>query len=147
MSQKKLSEAQLEQRKEAIKARWTMESLEEQATRTYFSEIDVEEGLAILGKMRLASQYAGEELNRRLTADDCNQKCHTCGGSQKPNKQWALLRPVKDPLTGLVRNQVFCTIYCIAMENQKDYGVKAVQGRGMVKDEQGEPVSELDKNV
>lgn len=127
--------AAIEQRSEAARARWSSEDATEEEVRRFFTRgVEVEEGLKLLARMRKNCEIASYALNQRITADDSQSRCKTCGGAKKANKQWALIRPKRDPVTQLVNNEYFCQIACVALENQKTHGVKGISDSGMTSD-------------
>lgn len=127
-----LSASQVSQRNHAIQARWASERGSEEEVTEYFRNVDIEEGLALLARMRENSKIASQELNQRITADSNKDRCEFCGGPKKVNKQWALVRPYRDPRTLLPRNHFFCSIECVALMNRRDQGVYGVSDRGML---------------
>lgn len=129
------------QQSQAVRARWAAEEESEQAIQEFFRETDVEEGLALLARMRHNCDLASRELNQRISVDDAHATCHFCGGPRKPRRQWALVKPRRDPVTQLIVNEYYCDIFCVAMQNKKTQGIAVVSDRGAVKDEKGEPVS------
>jgi hypothetical protein len=117
----------------AARARWAGEKATEQEIVELFSTIPVDEGLQILSRMRTMAETGARILNNRITADTVDTKCHHCGGHKLPNRQWALVRPYRDPKTGTLGNYYFCSARCIALENQKSQGIAAIPDRGMVR--------------
>jgi hypothetical protein len=121
------------QRTHASQARWAAEKGSEDDIRHYFKrEVSIEEGLALLARMRENCKIASYELNDRITADNNKDRCQFCGGPKKNRRQWALVRPFRDPATQLVRNDYFCSIECVALQNRRDQGVYGVPDRGMM---------------
>lgn len=116
----------------AAKARWAAEAASEEHVTAYFTQgVTIEEGLTILAKMRKNCELAGHALNQRITSDRDTDRCAFCGGKKKPNKQWALIRPKRDPITNQLFNEFFCDIFCVAQMNKKETGILAVSDRGM----------------
>lgn len=120
------------QQTQAVEARWAAERASEEEVTKYFQGVPIEEGLAVLARMRENSKIASLALNQRITADNNKDRCEFCGGPKKSNKQWALVRPYRDPLTLLVRNHYFCSIECVALMNRRDQGVYGVSDQGMI---------------
>jgi hypothetical protein len=131
--ERKEEKQEVKQQTAAVKARWAGEKATEEDVRKFFAkDVGVEEGLQLLARMRKNCEIASYALNQRITADDNQSRCKTCGGPKKANKQWALVRPHRNPVTQLVENDYFCQIACVALENQKTQGVKGVSDRGML---------------
>lgn len=123
----------------AIKARWLVEKNSEIDLKRIFTEIDYQEGLDLLARMRTNCEVAGHTLNARLSHDDESARCVTCGGPRKQGRQWALIRPSMDYTTRIINNHYFCTIMCVAHENQKNQGVSGVSDRGMLASDNPRP--------
>jgi hypothetical protein len=129
----KKAEPEPKQQTAAVKARWAGEKATEDDVRKFFAQdLEIEEGLSLLARMRKNCEIASYALNARITADDNKARCKTCGGAKKANKQWALVRPKRDPTTNLIVNEHFCQLACVALENQKKDGVKGISDRGML---------------
>ena len=136
----------------AVQARWAAERGSEEEVREYFKKnVSIEAGLELLARMRENCKLASYELNHRITADSNKDRCKFCGGPKRPNRQWALVRPYRDPTTQLPLNDFFCSIECVALMNRRDNGVYGVSDRGMLpemnpqlhpKQVQSEPESE-----
>lgn len=120
------------QQSQAVQARWAAERGSEEEVIQYFRKVKIEDGLELLARMRENCKHASLTLNARITADNNRDRCEFCNGPKKPNKQWALVRPYRDPLTLLVRNHYFCSIECVALQNRRDQGVYGVSDRGML---------------
>lgn len=120
------------QQSAAVRARWAAEKGTEEDVRQMFVQINVEEGLQILAKMRANCETAASVLNQRITADETKERCKTCGGEKKQNKDWILRRPHRDPVTQQIVTDVFCQMACVAMENQKQQGTYGISDRGML---------------
>ena len=119
----------------AVQARWAAERGSEEEIREYFKKnVSIEAGLELLARMRENCKVASYELNARLTADSNKDRCLFCGGPKRPNRQWALVRPYRDPTTLLELNHFFCSIECVALMNRRDNGVYGVPDRGMLAD-------------
>src|SRR5262249_53391756 len=105
---------------------------EEEVTEYFKRDVSIEDGLGLLARMRKNCELASYALNARITADNNKDRCEFCGGPKKHNKQWALVRPFRDPLTLLVRNHYFCSIECVALMNRRNQGVYGVSDQGML---------------
>lgn len=126
----------------AVRARWAAEEESEQAIEAYFtSSVEVDEGLNLLARMRRNAEIAARALNARITVDDTRARCAFCGGPKKPNRQWAMIKPQRDPETRQVTNIYLCDVYCIAMWNKKTQGISVVSDRGVIKDKEGNATS------
>lgn len=112
-------------------ARWSAERASEHDVDKFFHQVEIEQGLQLLAKMRRNCELAAKALNQRITSEEGTQLCKTCGGGKRQNKQWALIQPRVDPKTRLPMNTFFCSIQCVAMENQKNQGTFGVSDRGM----------------
>lgn len=117
-----------------IQARWSAETASEVEVDAHFRVIEIEEGLALLARMRRNTELASKALNARISLDDTKARCATCQGAKKPNKQWALIRPRRDEKTGQILNIFYCSMACVALENQRTQGTYGVSGQGMTKD-------------
>jgi hypothetical protein len=125
-------EGEVSQQTHAIQARWAAEKGSEEEVTDYFRKsVTIEDGLQLLARMRKNCELASYALNARITADNDRDRCEFCGGRKKDRKQWALVRPFRDPTTMLVRNHYFCSIECVALMNRRDQGVYGVSDRGM----------------
>ena len=121
------------QQSAAVQARWAAEEATEEGLRKYFSkQVTVEEGLAILVRMRKNAELAGEVLNVRITSDVEKERCHYCGQTKPINKQWCLVRAIYHPVTRKPVNQYFCSPICVAMENKRQGGTAGIADRGMM---------------
>lgn len=127
------------QQSAAVKARWAGEKASEQDLQQFFAQIQLDEGLALLARMRTNTETAAKALNNRISADDAQAVCETCKTPKQVNRQWALVRPKRDLATGQVRNYYYCSLACVALENQKTQGVFAVSDRGMLKEHNPRP--------
>lgn len=116
----------------AVKARWASErGTEEEVTRYFAHSVSIEAGLQLLARMRKNCELASYALNTRITADSDTNRCEFCHGRKKNRRQWALVRPFRDPTTQLIQNHYFCSIECVALMNQRNQGVYGVSDRGM----------------
>lgn len=120
------------QQSTAIKARWASEKAGEQDLRQTFAQIAIEEGMQMIAKMRGNTEIAAQVLNQRITGDAAREKCKTCGGERKNNKDWILRRPYRDHTTQQIVTECFCSMTCVALENQKKQGTYGVSDRGML---------------
>lgn len=127
-----LSPAEVSQRSQAVQARWAAERGSEEEVIGYFKKVPIEDGLAVLARMRENCKHASLTLNARLTADNNKDRCEFCKGPKKSNRQWALVRPMRDPLTLLVQNHYYCSVECVALSNRRDQGLYGVSDRGML---------------
>lgn len=117
----------------AVQARWAAERGSEEEVIEYFKrDVSIEDGLALLARMRENCKHASETLNARITADSDKDRCEFCGGPKRINKQWAMVRPYRDPVTLLPRNRFFCSIECVALMNRRNQGVYGVSDQGML---------------
>lgn len=120
------------QQTQAVQARWAAERGSEEEVIHFFRKIKIEDGLELLARMRENCKHASLTLNARITADNNKDRCEFCGGPKKSNKQWALVRPYRDPVTLLPMNHFFCSIECVALMNRRSQGVYGVSDRGML---------------
>ncbi len=129
---------EVSQQSQAIRARWAAEAENEQLLEAYFQDVEIDEGLALIARMRKNQDMAAKIINTRITsgAEENKAKCATCGGSKK-GRDWCLRRPYRDQTTLLIQTKYFCSVVCVALENQKTQGVAAVSDRGLVKDKDG----------
>jgi hypothetical protein len=129
----RLAASEVSQQTMAIQARWAAERGSEEEVTEYFKrDLSIEDGLALLARMRENCKVASETLNARITADSDKDRCEFCGGPKRVNKQWAMVRPYRDPVTLLPRNRFFCSIECVALMNRRNQGVYGVSDQGML---------------
>lgn len=137
-----ISSSRPSQQSAAVRARWATEKATEDEVLTLFSTIDKEEGMALLARMRKNCESAARALNQQITASSDTQKCAYCGGPKKPNRQWALIKPRRDPSSGIVTNQFFCDAFCVSNMNHKEQGVRGIPDRGMLSTDQTTPAGQ-----
>lgn len=139
--QEPVNGAEESQQSMAVKARWAGEKASENELNQLVAQISMEEALQMLAKMRHNCEIVAVMINNRITGADEVAKCETCKGSKAVNRQWALIRPQRDPNTQLVRNLYYCSIACVALENKQKQGVYGVQDRGMLHSDNAKPVA------
>lgn len=106
----------------AANSRWAGEKATESEIRELFSTLPTDDAIQLLGKMRNNCETAGRAINDAIQKRSKGDRCHTCGGSQRPGRQWAFVKAVKDPVTFQMYNIFFCTNACVAAENIKNQG-------------------------
>lgn len=130
----------MKQQSRAVQARWAAEEATEQALSEHFRSIPVEKGLTLLAQMRSNCTIAGTILNERINEPKM-EKCKTCHISwddyqRRPGthgKDWVLRRPHYHPEDRhIIVVDVFCSMACVARENQVSQGVRGVADRGMI---------------
>jgi len=132
-----IKEKPLKQQSRAIQARWAAEEANEEQLRHFFLTTPLEKSLAVLNKMRLNCQTAGQIINQRINEPEI-QKCKTCGLTyeklkQKGKPDWFLNRPYYDKDDrNVIHVDHFCSPACVSMENNKTQGVKGIPDRGML---------------
>jgi hypothetical protein len=112
---------ELSQQSVAIQARWDAVRATEQATREYFREIPIDEAHQALAAIRKTSEIAAQEINQRLGTQ--GQFCKICKKPLPPNKPPALIAPIRDPATGTLSNEFYCSAYCVRERNRIKLGL------------------------
>jgi hypothetical protein len=104
-----------------VEARWDATRADETAIRTRYREtLTLEEALAELAQLRKLCEMAGYEINRR--ASPSGQKCASCGKLIVEGRTHTMTEPVRNPDTGLVTNNFYCSIICVQTRNKIKYG-------------------------
>jgi hypothetical protein len=118
------------QQRAAANERWAKVRKHEADLEEYFNSIPVDQALEELSLMRTDCDRAAKVINQRISPDDANATCHTCGGGRQSNKGWSMVRGVKDPKTQIYSNEYFCSMICVARDNQKKQGLGSISDRG-----------------
>lgn len=104
-----------------VEMRWDATRADENSIRRrYKSELTVEAALAELAQLRRLCETAGYEINQRLNHVD--QKCASCGNPMDGRRAPTMIEPVRDPETGTISNNFYCSIICVQRRNMKKLG-------------------------
>lgn len=119
---------------ELARARWATESEYESEVREHFAAAPLEEALSLLARMRARCELAAREIERRRTEETQNTACAVCGvkRSQLGNRNWRMVSPRRDPQTGTIYTDYFCSDACIIESNRRKHGIAAMSDRGML---------------
>lgn len=101
--------------------RWDATRADENSIRgRYKTDLTVEAALAELAQLRKLCEIAGHEINQRLNHVD--QKCASCGVAMDGRRPPTMIEPVRDPATGTLSNNFYCSIMCVQRRNLKKLG-------------------------
>lgn len=104
-----------------VEMRWDATRADENSIRRrYKSELTIEAALAELAQLRRLCEMAGYEINQRLNHVD--QKCASCGNPMDGRRAPTMIEPVRDPETGTISNNFYCSIICVQRRNMKKLG-------------------------
>lgn len=98
----------------------------------YASELDKNEALAELGRLRRICEMAAEEINSRLVPDE--SKCMMCGRELSPGQKITMMANVKDDASGIITTHPICSIECVRQYNKRRMGLAQIPDQGHVKE-------------
>ena len=70
--------------------------------------------------LRKTCEIAAGEINQRT--DGSGQKCASCGSLMDGRRAPTMIEPVRDPATGTLSNNYYCSIICVQRRNLKKLG-------------------------
>ena len=116
-----------------VRARWATEQAVRDDLTALFETIDMAEGLELLAHMREMCELAARAIEKRRTEETANTACVICGvtKAQMGNKNWRMVTSHRDPKTGTMFTDYFCSDMCVIEKNRQKYGVAAMSDRGM----------------
>lgn len=114
-----------------VRKRWLAVHDTHEAFLEHFRQLDIDEALHDVSQIRQWTEEAARELQQRMSEQENEQRCHNCKNRKPANRQWRMIRPVRDPKTLLVKNEYFCSDYCVATNNKREQGMFGISDRGM----------------
>lgn len=119
---------------ELVRARWATESEYESEVREHFAVIPLEEGLALLARMRARCELAARTIEERRTRETLDTACAICKVTRRQlgNRNWRMVSPRRDSATGTISTEYFCSDACIVESNRRKHGIAAMSDRGML---------------
>jgi hypothetical protein len=117
-----------------VQARWATEQAAKDDLVTMFTDCEIEDGMALLARMREMCELAARTLEKRRTEETENTKCSICGVTKKKlgNRNWRMVKPKRDPKTLVLVTEYFCSDACIVEGNRREHGISAMSDRGML---------------
>lgn len=87
----------------------------------YRNQLDVQEALSELARIRRISELASEEINTRLQPKE--DSCMICGSVIPKGR--APIQPVvqRDPGTGTIQTFYLCSVECVRQHNKRKMGL------------------------
>jgi hypothetical protein len=104
-----------------VQQRWDAVKADEASVRSrYRTELELPAALAELAALRKTCEIAAGEINQRT--DGSGQKCASCGSLMDGRRAPTMIEPVRDPATGTLSNNYYCSIICVQRRNLKKLG-------------------------
>lgn len=99
--------------------RWDGRAAEEQQLRDFFTTQPLEMLFTTYETLRNQFELAGSLLNDRIRAQD-QERCSNpdCDVVFTPERRWYHRDPIKDPVTGTIRNVFSCSEACLIVNKR-----------------------------
>lgn len=118
--------------RQAVRARWATEQASDDDLTALFSTIAIDDGMALLARMRQTCELAARTLERRRTEETLDTQCKICETTKRDlgNRQWRMTTSFREPRTQSWETIYLCSDMCVIQWNKRK-GMDGIPDRGV----------------